>query len=43
MANRIDIVNHAFEFLDAQRQGRLGLGYLSQVYNARNHPRVRTR
>lgn len=40
---RIDIVCHAYKFLDVHNVGRLGLDYLLKIYNARNHPRVRTR
>lgn len=40
---RINIVRHAFRFLDASNQGRLSLDGLYRLYNAKAHPRVRTR
>lgn len=40
---RINVVRSTFAFLDQQRQGRLLLENLYRLYQAKNHPRVRTR
>ncbi|CAD8165837.1 unnamed protein product [Paramecium octaurelia] len=40
---RINVVRSTFSFLDQSRQGRLQLESLYRLYQAKNHPRVRTR
>jgi Ca2+-binding EF-hand superfamily protein len=40
---RLSVVKHAFKFLDNEGKGCLEYDRLLEAYNAKDHPRVRTR